>query len=156
MGVEVGEPAPDFTLKDQDGNDVTLSQFRGRQNVVLVFFPLAFSTVCTRQLTAVGGHENRYAGADAQVLGISVDSRHAQKAFAESLGLTDVRLLADFEPKGAVARRYGVYLEERGYSNRASFVIDRSGVVRHADVMQSPGDIPDEEASFAALAACTV
>jgi mycoredoxin-dependent peroxiredoxin len=156
MAVEVGQPAPDFTLKDQDGNDVTLSSFRGQRNVVLVFFPLAFSPVCTRQLTAVGGQEARYAGADAQVLGISVDSRWAQKAFAEALGLEDARLLADFEPKGEVARRYGVYLDERGYANRASFVIDGSGVVRHAEVMTSPGDIPDEEASFAALAACSV
>src|SRR5437763_9816743 len=105
--VEVGAMAPDFTLKDQDAEDVTLSSFRGRRNVVLMFFPLAFSGVCTRQLTSIGRQERRYGDADAVVLGVSVDSRYAQKAFADSLGLRDVRLLADFEPKGEVARRYG-------------------------------------------------
>jgi peroxiredoxin len=154
VAIRIGQEAPDFTLKDQDGEDVTLSSFRGRSNVVLVFFPLAFSGVCTRQLTEIGSHEARYADADAQVIGISVDSRYAQHAFADSLGLRDVRLLADFEPKGEVARRYGVYLDDPGCSTRASFVIDRDGVVRHADVMETPLNVPDEEAQFAVLAAC--
>jgi peroxiredoxin (alkyl hydroperoxide reductase subunit C) len=156
MAVEIGSEAPDFTLKDERGEPVTLSSFRGVRNVVLVFYPLAFSGVCTTQLRAVGGNATRYADADAHVLGVSVDSHHALKAFGESLALTDTTLLADFEPKGEVARRYGVYLDNRGFSNRATFVIDRDGIVRAAEVMQSTRDIPDEEALFAALAACSV
>jgi peroxiredoxin (alkyl hydroperoxide reductase subunit C) len=156
VAVEVGSEAPDFTLRDESGEPVTLSSFRGERNVVLVFFPLAFSGVCTKQLTAIGGHAARYAGADAQVLGVSVDSHHVQRAFRGSLELTDAKLLADFEPKGEVAMRYGVYLDDRGFSNRATFVIDRDGVVRAAEVMERTRDVPDEESLFAALAACSV
>jgi len=154
--IEVGAPAPDFTLKDQDGEDVTLSSFHGKRNVVLMFFPLAFSGGCTRQFTSVGRQVDRYGDADAVVLGVSVDSRYAQKAFADSLGLHDVKLLADFEPKGEVARRYGVYLGDRGFANRATFVIDALGVVRHSDVMPSTRDLPDEEAVLGALGACPI
>jgi mycoredoxin-dependent peroxiredoxin len=152
MAVEVGQKAPDFTLKDTANRDVSLSDFRGR-NVVLVFYPLAFSSVCTTQLTGMGANEARYASEDCQVVGVSVDSRHANRAFAESLGLKDTILLADFEPKGAVARTYGVYRDAAGFANRASFVIDREGVVRSA-VVNEPPDLPDEDAYFATLAAC--
>ena len=152
MAVEVGQQAPDFTLKNGANENVSLSDFRGR-NVVLVFYPLAFSTVCTVQLTAIGGHESRYAEQNAQVIGISIDSRHAQRVFAEQLGLEDTILLADFEPKGEVARRYGVYFEGPGFSKRATFVIDRDGVVRSAAV-NDPGEIPDEEEYFRTLAVC--
>ena len=92
---------------------------------------------------------------DAVVLGISVDSRFAQGAFASSLGLESTTLLADFEPKGEVARRYGVYLDERGHSTRASFVIDKAGIVRHAEVVPTP-ETPDEDAVLAALATCNL
>jgi peroxiredoxin len=128
--VEVGQEAPDFTLRDGENQEVTLSSFRGRRNVVLVFYPLAFSPTCTRQLTAIGGREAEYAGADAQVIGVSVDSRWAQRAFAESLGLSDTILLADFEPKGAVSRLYGAYRDEDGTTERALFVIDGGGIIR--------------------------
>lgn len=156
MAVDVGQEAPDFTLPSRGGETITLSDYRGKKNVVLVFYPLAFSGVCTKQLTAIGENETRYAGSDAQVIAISVDSHFAQSAFADSLGLTDTVMAADFEPKGAVARDYGVYLDERGISTRASFVIDKAGVVRHADVKPTPADVPDEEAYFAALATCDV
>ena len=156
MAVEVGQEAPDFTLKDADNADVTLSSFRGRKNVVLVFYPLAFSGVCTKQLTAIGSDDERYAEGDAQVIGVSVDSRHVQRAFAESLGLRGAKLLADFEPKGEVARRYGVYLDDRGFSNRATFVIDRQGMVRSADVMPSPSEVPDQESHFQTLVGCNL
>lgn len=155
MAIEVGQEAPDFTLKGPGGEEVTLSSYRGTQNVVLVFFPLAFSGVCTTQLTDIGAHESQYADADAQVLGISVDSHHANTAFAKSLGLKDTILLADFQPRGAVAQAYGVYLDGPGISTRASFVIDKDGIVRHADV-QSPPTIPDEDGYFAALTACNL
>lgn len=155
MAVKVGDEAPDFTLKRPDGEEVTLSSFRGSRNVVVMFYPLAFSGGCTSQLTRLAGNEGRYADAGAEVLGISVDSRFAQGAFARSLGLESVTLLADFEPKGEVARRYGVYLDDRGHSTRASFVIDTAGIVRHAEVVQ-PREMPDEDAALAALAACNL
>ena len=122
--------------------------------MVLVFFPLAFSGVCTKQLTAVGEHESRYAEGDAQVLGISVDSRYSQGRFAQELGLVDTALLADFHPKGGVSRIYGVYREDLGFSGRASFVIDKAGVVRGVSLTDAPSQIPDEEEYFEALAAC--
>lgn len=156
MALAIGDEAPDFTLPSRDGETVTLSDFRGKKNVVLVFFPLAFSGVCTKQLTAIGQNEAQYAGADAQVIGISVDSHFSQSAFADSIGLKDTILVADFEPKGAVAKEYGAYLDERGISTRASFVIDSKGIIQHADVKDAPVDVPDEDAYFAALASCPV
>jgi peroxiredoxin (alkyl hydroperoxide reductase subunit C) len=156
MPIEVGREAPDFTLKDGANEDVALSSFRGRKNVVLVFYPLAFSSVCTRQLSQIGEHEARYAGEDAQVIGVSVDSRYVQRRFAEDLGLRDTILLADFEPKGATSRAYGVYLDERGFSGRATFVIDKAGVVRSASLTDEPSQMPDEEGYFQALAACNL
>ena len=152
MAVEVGQQAPDFTLKNPANEDVSLSDFRGR-NVVLVFFPAAFSSFCTTQLSEIGEHEGRYAENDAQVIGISVDSRHSLRAFGEQLGLRDTVLLADFHPKGEVARRYGVYMDEAGIAARATFVVDREGVVRSA-VVNAPPEIPDEEEYFRTLAAC--
>lgn len=154
MAIEVGQEAPDFTLKNPDNEDVTLSSFRGKKNVVLVFFPLAFSGVCTKQLGAIGEHEARYAGDDAQVIGVSVDSRFALGRFAEDLGLKDTILLADFEPKGEVARSYGVYLESAGISGRATFVIDKEGIVRGRSLTDTPAEMPDEEEYFQALAVC--
>jgi peroxiredoxin (alkyl hydroperoxide reductase subunit C) len=156
MPIEVGQEAPDFTLKDPANEDVALSAFRGSKNVVLVFYPLAFSSVCTRQLSEIGEHEARYAGEDAQVLALSVDSRYVQRRFGQELGLRETILLADFEPKGAVSRAYGVYLDERGYSGRASFVIDRAGVVQSAQVTDVPSEVPDEEEYFRALAVCNL
>ncbi|HEX2503286.1 MAG TPA: redoxin domain-containing protein [Miltoncostaeaceae bacterium] len=154
MAIEVGQEAPDFTLKDTENRDVTLSSFRGDKNVVLVFYPFAFSSVCTRQLTEIGEHEGRYAEGDAQVIGVSVDSRYAQRRFAEELGLRDAILLADFEPKGAVSRSYGVFLEELGFSGRATFVIDKAGVVRGVSLTDTPAEMPDEAEYFQALATC--
>lgn len=156
MPVEIGQEAPDFTLKAPDGEEVALSSFRGRRNVVLVFSPAAFSSVCTRQLTEIGEHEARYAEGDAQVIGVPVDSRHSQGRFARDLGLTDTILLADFEPKGEVSRAYGVYLDRVGTAGRATFVIDKQGIVRGVSLTDTPADIPDEREYFAALEACPV
>lgn len=153
MAIQVGQDAPDFTLKNQSGEDVSLSDFRGEKNVVLVFYPLAFSGTCTRQFTDISAHEGRYAAEDTQVLGISIDSFWAQGAFAKSLGLDATMLLADFEPKGEVARTYGVYLDERGHSGRVTFVIDKAGIVQHID-RPVPLQIPDEDAVMAALTTC--
>lgn len=153
MAVEVGQQAPDFTLKNQSGEEVSLSSFRGEKHVALMFYPLAFSGLCTRQFTDISAHEARYAGEQAQVLGVSVDSFHAQAAFARSLGLDATLMLADFEPKGAVARSYGVYSDERGHSRRATFVIDKAGIVQHVDVTVAP-QTPDEDSVIATLTTC--
>lgn len=154
MPIEVGREAPDFTLLDTAKQPVTLSSFRGRRNVVLAFFPAAFSEFCTRQLTEVAGDEARYAGLRAQVIGVSVDNPESLRAFAESLGLGETILLGDFEPKGEVARRYGVYLPDHGIAGRATFVIDRDGVVRGVSLTDHPGQVPGPDAYFTALAAC--
>jgi mycoredoxin-dependent peroxiredoxin len=156
MAIEVGQEAPDFTLKNTDGEDVTLSSFRGQKNVVLAFYPLAFSPVCTDQLTQMGGNGGKYADNDAQVLAVSVDSRYAQAAFAQSIGADSVAFLADFEPKGATSQAYGVYLDAPGISGRATFVIDKAGIVQGASLTAVPTDMPDEDAYFATLATCSV
>ena len=153
MTVDVGRQAPDFTLKNQAGETVSLSDFRGAKNVVLMFYPLAFSGVCTTQFTDISAHEGRYGDEQTQVLGVSVDSFHGQAAFAKSLGLDATMMLADFEPKGAVARSYGVYLDERGHSARATFVIDKQGIIQRAEIT-TPPDVPDEDAVLAALNIC--
>jgi mycoredoxin-dependent peroxiredoxin len=154
MAIEVGRRAPDFTLKDTAGEPVTLSSFHGRKNVVLVFYPTAFSAFCTTQLRAIGENEARYTEGEAQVIGVSVDSHHSQARFAEDLGLTDTILLADFHPRGAVADAYGVYLPDWGTAARATFVIDKAGVIRARHLTDTPLTIPDQDDYFATLAAC--
>lgn len=151
MAIEVGLQAPDFTRVDQRGEPVTLSSFRGRKNVVLMFYPLAFSGVCTRQFCDVGAHEDRYSAANAQTIGISIDSHHVQGAFGQSLDLEHTLLLSDFHPLGEIARRYDVFNDERGHSRRASFVIDTAGIIRYVQIT-APGEMPDEEGLLEALA----
>lgn len=151
--VEVGQEAPDFTLVDDAGERWTLSEHRG-QNVVLVFYPLSFSGTCTKELHALTGDADKFAGAGAEVVGISVDSRHVQKRFKSDENLK-VTLLADFQPRGAVARQFGVFLEDLGFSNRGTFVIDKAGKVAYR-VVTSVGEARDPEEYLAALANCPV
>lgn len=156
MPIAVGQEAPDFTLKSQHDEDVTLSAFRGKQNVVLAFFPAAFSGVCTGQFTRIGDSESRFAGENAQVIGVSVDNHDSLRAFAESLGLGDTLLLADFHPSGDVAKEYGVYLDGAGQAGRATFIIDKQGVVRSVELTDHPGIDIDEADYFSALATCNL
>jgi peroxiredoxin (alkyl hydroperoxide reductase subunit C) len=154
MAVEVGSQAPDFTLRNENGEEITLSGLRGR-NVVLVFYPFAFSSICTKELHDVTDLESKFGAENAEVLGISVDSPFALKAFREHEQLTP-HLLADFEPKGAVAREYDAYLEgPLGFATRATFVIDKEGKVAWKQVT-SPGEARDQGEAVAALAACPV
>lgn len=148
MSVTVGQEAPDFTLVNQDGERVTLSGLRGRK-VVLVFYPFAFSSLCTDELCSLRDRQGDFDD-DTVLLGISVDTKHALRAFkaAEGLGYD---LLSDFWPHGAVAQEYGVFLPERGMATRASFVIDREGVLRWA-VVGGPGDVRNPDDYRAALA----
>lgn len=153
MPVEVGQQAPDFTLPAHDGETVTLSALRGTP-VVIAFFPLAFSGVCTNQLGGLDGG-NAYGGETARVLAISVDHSHSQRAFAESIGLDGVTLLSDFLPRGEVARAYDIFVDERGHSGRAVIVVDAEGVVRSTQYVH-PLELPDADGVRGAVAACSL
>lgn len=132
----VGQPAPDFTLPSTLGQDVTLSSYRGQQHVVLVFYPLDFSPVCSMQLPEYSGRQDDFAEAGAVVLGVNRDSVYAHKAWAAEYGI-EVPLLADLRLE--VARQYGVAIDERGISGRAVFLIDKEGVVRYQHVEEQTG-----------------
>ena len=138
----VGDPAPDFTLKDQTGADVTLSSFRGKKHVALIFHPLAFTSICNVQMPGYSKERQTFEGLSAQVLGVSVDSVPAHAAWAAMLGGIDYPLLADFYPHGEVAQKYGV-LKADGVSERATFVIDRDGIIRHIEIHEM-GIVPDQ------------
>jgi peroxiredoxin len=145
---EPGELAPDFTLRGPDGEYVTLSEYRGRNAVVLAFYPLAFSRVCSNQLPAIERDLERIRSLGAEVLGISVDSHHANREFGRRLGLS-FPLLSDFHKRTSAA--YGMLEPEAGVSGRALFVIDRDGRVAYRDVAPDPGDVPSNETLIAAL-----
>jgi peroxiredoxin len=151
MAIATGAEAPDFTLKDQDGNDVALSSFRGNQNVVIVFYPFTFTGVCQGELCSLRDDLSEYESASAQVVAISCDSRHAQKKWAEEQGFT-FPVLSDFWPHGAVARAYEVFNEALGCANRATFVVDKSGKI--VDVFESPNlGTPRDKAEYEAALA---
>ena len=135
MTLAAGTTAPDFTLKDQDGNEVTLSSFQGKQNVVLVFYPFTFTGVCEGELCEIRDDPSAFERGGAQVLAISCDSRHSQRIWAEQQGFT-FPVLSDFWPHGEVAKAYGVFNEALGCANRATFVIDKEGKV--VDTFSSP------------------
>jgi peroxiredoxin len=151
MPIEVGAEAPDFALKDQNNQEVRLSDFRGRQNVLLVFYPLAFTGTCQGELCQVRDNLTDFVNDDVQVLTVSVDSPYSHKVWAEREGYT-FPLLADFWPHGAVATAYGVFDTRRGIANRGTFVIDRSGIVRFSE-MTGPGEARDQNGWRKALAA---
>ncbi|WP_229072298.1 peroxiredoxin [Actinoplanes sp. DH11] len=151
MPIEVGQPAPDFTLKDQNNQDVRLADFRDRKAVLLVFYPLAFSRRCHGELTEVQKNLGEYANDTVQVLTISVDSIYSHKVWAEQEGF-DFPLLADFWPHGAVAEAYGVLDPDRGFANRGTFLVDTTGTIRFAE-MNTPGEARDQATWRAAVAA---
>jgi mycoredoxin-dependent peroxiredoxin len=128
-GLELGGPAPDFTLRDQFGQDVTLSAFRGSKAVLLMFYPYAFSGVCTGEMSGVRDRLADFLTFDTEVLAISCDPRYALRAFADADGL-NFPLLSDFWPHGAVCRAYGVFDEQTGAPRRSSYVVDKDGVLR--------------------------
>ncbi len=151
MAVAVGVEAPDFVLKDQNNEEVRLSDFRGSRNVLLVFYPLAFTGTCQGELCSVRDNLNDFVNDAVQVLTVSVDSPYAHKVWAEREGYT-FPLLADFWPHGSVAQQYGVFNDERGFANRGTFIIDKTGVVRYAEE-NGPGQARDQDAWRKALAA---
>lgn len=151
MTPAVGTEAPDFTLKDQNNAEVTLSSFRGGRNVLVVFYPFAFSGICTGELTAVREDLPSFQNDDVQILAVSVDHPFALKAWADAQTY-DFPLLADFWPHGKVARDYGVFNDAAGFALRGTFLVDRSGVVQFAEV-NGPGEARDQDAWKKALAA---
>jgi len=138
MALEVNSWAPDFELSDQHGERVRLSDFRGERPVVIVFFPLAFSSTCTGELCALRDNLSLFRDAEVELLGVSVDSKAALAAWAREEGY-DFRLLADFWPHGQVAKEYGVFLPEKGFATRATFVVDVDGLIR-ASFVTAPGE----------------
>ncbi|MEU0966975.1 peroxiredoxin [Streptomyces sp. NPDC005917] len=129
MAIQVGDKAPDFELKDNHGRTVKLSDFRGEKNVVLLFYPFAFTGVCTGELCELRDHLPRFEDRDTQLLAVSNDSIHSLRVFAEQEGL-EYPLLSDFWPHGETSRAYGVFDEAKGCAVRGTFVIDKEGVVR--------------------------
>jgi peroxiredoxin len=152
MAVEIGEQAPDFELKDQHGTPVQLSSFRGSKNVVLVFYPLAFSGVCTGELCAIRDEFPEVARDDVELLTASVDSTFTHRAWADAEKF-EFGLLSDFWPHGGVAKSYGVFDEERGLATRGTFIIDKSGIVRWKVVNPIPQarDIAEYQKALADL-----
>jgi peroxiredoxin len=149
--VDVGDVAPDFTLKDQDREEVRLSDFRGSKNVVLVFYPFSFSGICTGELCEIRDDLGEWVGDDVQTLAISVDCLQVHKGWADAQGY-GFPLLADYWPHGEVARAYGVFSEEVGCAFRATFVIDKQGVVTYK-VVNGIGEARDHSDARKALAA---
>ncbi|MCU1578298.1 MAG: peroxiredoxin [Rhodoglobus sp.] len=142
--------APDFELANQFGEHIRLSDFRGKKPVALVFFPLAFSSTCTTELCELRDNLNLFKTEGVELIGISVDSKATLRAFADAEGY-DFPLLADFWPHGEVAREYGVFLDEKGFANRATFLVDIDGVIR-ASFVTAPGQARSLDEYTAALA----
>jgi peroxiredoxin len=153
MSLLIGDLAPDFSLPNQFGETVTLSQFRGVKPVVIVFYPLSFSGICTGELCEIRDNFSKFESSEAELLAISVDSKYVQKVFAEHEGYK-FSVLADFWPHGQVAKDYGVFLEEHGISHRATFVIDKDGVVV-AKFVTAPGQARSLDEYDRALATLT-
>ncbi|MFJ5259502.1 peroxiredoxin [Streptomyces sp. NPDC088387] len=137
MAIQAGDKAPDFELRDNHGATVRLSDFRGEKNVVLIFYPFAFTGVCTGELREVRDNLPRFVGRDTQVLAVSNDSIHTLRVFAEQEGL-EFPLLSDFWPHGEASRAYGVFDERKGCAVRGTFVVDQEGLVRRTIVNGLP------------------
>jgi peroxiredoxin len=149
MSLAVGTSAPDFALKDQSQKEIKLSDFAGKKNVVLVFYPLDWSPTCTNEHACFVNEMKAFETLDAEVLGVSVDSVWSHKAYAEKMGI-HYSLLADFQPRGAMAEKYGVYLPEKGITGRSIVIINKAGKVAWAKDYDIPV-VPDLNEVAAAL-----
>jgi len=150
MAIAVGQAAPDFVLKDQSQKEVKLSDYTGKKNVVIVFYPLDWSPTCTNEHACFVNDMRSFETLDAQVLGVSVDSVWSHKAYAEKMGIR-YPLLADFQPRGQMAEKYGMFLAEKGITGRAIFIVNKAGKVawlKHYDIPV----VPDLKEVAAALA----
>ena len=153
MAIAIGDEAPDFELVDQHGTPVKLSSFRGKSNVVLVFYPLAFSGVCSGELCALREEFPEADRDDVELLTVSVDAMFAHRAWADKENF-QFSLLSDFWPHGSVAKQYGVFDEAKGLATRGTFVIDKEGIVRWSVVNPIPEarDLAEYQKALAALA----
>lgn len=152
MSLNIGTRAPDFDLSDQHGVKVSLSSFREKKNVVILFYPFSFTGRCTGELCEIRDDLNEFQNEDVQILAISCDSIFTQRSFAESQGY-EFPVLSDFWPHGAVSRLYGVFKEDRGCAIRGTFIVDKSGILRW-QVVNAMGDarnVSDYKAAIAAL-----
>jgi peroxiredoxin len=139
--IKVGDEAIDFTLKDQEGNEVSLSQFQGKR-ILLSFHPLAWTGVCTKQMQSLEENLKILESLNTVALGMSVDSVPCKKAWAEDMGVEKTRLLSDFWPHGEVAQKYGLFIDEKGISNRANVLIDENRKVVFVKIYDIP-QLPD-------------
>jgi peroxiredoxin len=151
MSLEVGDRAPEFSLKNQSGEMVSLADFAGKKNVLVMFYPFAFSGICTGEICEINEDLPKFQNEDVEMVSISCDPHHALRAFAEKENIKTI-LLSDFWPHGAVAKEYGVFLEDLGFANRGTFLIDKSGIVRWKTIT-SPGEARVSEEYKKALAA---
>jgi len=149
MSLAVGAAAPEFTLKDQNQKEIKLSDFSGKKNVVLVFYPLDWSPVCTNEHACLVNDMKAFDTLDAEVLGVSVDSVWSHKAYGEKMGIK-YSLLADFHPKGAMSEKYGAYLPEKGITGRSIIIVDKQGKVAWLKNYDIPV-VPDIKEVAAAL-----
>jgi peroxiredoxin len=149
-----GMPVPEFTLEREDGSDFTREDLLGH-TTVLVFYPFAFSPVCTDQLQIYEEALEDFAAQGATLYGVSTDASWSQKAFKEKLGVS-IEQLSDFEPKGEASRSFGAYFEPGGMTNRALVIVGPDGVVRWSHLADSPGDLPGVGLIFDGLAAASV
>jgi mycoredoxin-dependent peroxiredoxin len=149
MSIAVGSAAPDFTLKNQEQKEIKLSDFAGKKNVVLVFYPLDWSPVCTNEHACMVNEMKAFETLDAEVLGVSVDSVWSHKAYAEKMGI-HYSLLADFHPRGAMSEKYGVYLPEKGITGRSIIIVNKDGKVAWVKNYDIPV-VPDLNEVAAAL-----
>jgi peroxiredoxin len=156
MAIAVGQAAPDFALKDQSMKEVKLADFKGKKNVVLVFYPLDWSPTCTNEHACFVNEMKQFETLDAQVLGVSVDSAWSHKAYAEKMGIK-YPLLADFQPRGAMAEKYGVFLADKGITGRAIAIVNKAGNIawlKNYDIPVVP-DLKEVASALAQVKAAT-
>jgi len=150
MSLSVGDHAPAFTLSNQFGENVSLSDFEGKKNVVVTFYPFAFTGLCTSELCTIRDRHADFINDDTEVLSISCDPVPSLKVFSEQESFTH-SLLSDFYPHGDVSKEYGAFLEDKGFATRATYVIDKAGIIRWA-LVNGPGDGRNADDYAAALA----
>ncbi|MCU1314895.1 MAG: Alkyl hydroperoxide reductase subunit C-like protein [Candidatus Acidoferrum typicum] len=156
MSIGVGQTAPDFMLLNQEKKEVKLSDFAGKKNVVLVWYPLDWSPTCTNEHVCLVNDMKAFETLEAEVLGVSVDSVWSHKAFAEKMGIK-YSLLADFHPRGAMSEKYGVYLADKGITGRAIAIVNKAGKVawfKNYDIPVVP-DLKEVAAALGQVKAAT-
>lgn len=156
MSIAVGQKAPDFTLQNQDKKEIKLSDFAGKKNVVLMFYPLDWSPVCTNEHACFVNEMKQFETLDAEVLGVSVDSVWSHKAYADKMGI-HYSLLADFHPKGAMSDKYGVYLSDKGITGRSIIIVNKDGNVawrKDYEILTVP-DVKEVAAALSNVKAAT-